>query len=138
MMKQDAMDDKIKERCKTCEKQCVQEDLNKLRSCQSSYRAKANLDGSKICQASIEQIESFSMDRESVEKLSRQSPENSIDQDCDNFYREKEKKGLDRQPSCREVSRSYQDVQKQFFKEEKNTNMNAIKHAIQPMIQTTF
>ena len=96
MMKQDGMDDKIKERCKTCEKQCVQEDLNKLRSCQSSYRAEANLDGSKICQASIEQIESFSMDRESVEKLSRQSPEISIDQDCDNFYREKEKKGLDR------------------------------------------
>ena len=96
MMKQDAMDDKIKERCKTCEKQCVQEDLNKLRSCQSNYRAEANLDGSKICQASIEQIESFSMDRESVEKLSRQSPEISIDQDCDHFYREKEKKGLDR------------------------------------------
>ena len=27
VMKQDAMDDKIKERCKTCEKQCTQEDL---------------------------------------------------------------------------------------------------------------
>ena len=41
VMKQDAMDDKIKERCKTCEKQCMQEDLDRLRS----YRAKANLDG---------------------------------------------------------------------------------------------
>ena len=27
---------------------------------------------------------------------------------------------------------------KQFFKEKKNTNMNAIKHASQPEIQTTF
>ena len=33
-MKQDAMDDKITERCKTCEKQCMQEDLDKSRSCQ--------------------------------------------------------------------------------------------------------
>ena len=31
VMKQDAMDDKIKERCKTCEKQCMQEDLNRSR-----------------------------------------------------------------------------------------------------------
>ena len=31
-MKQDAMDDKIIERCKTCEKQCMQEGLDKLRS----------------------------------------------------------------------------------------------------------
>ena len=30
-MKQDAMDDKIKERCKTCEKQCMQEDLDQSR-----------------------------------------------------------------------------------------------------------
>ena len=31
VMKQDAMDDEIKERCKTCEKQCMQEDLDGLR-----------------------------------------------------------------------------------------------------------
>ena len=29
--KQDAMDDKIKERCKICEKQCMQEDLDRSR-----------------------------------------------------------------------------------------------------------
>ena len=67
VMKQDVTDDKIKERCKTCEKQCMQEDLNRLRSCQ----AEANLDESNSYRASIEQIESVSMDRESVEKLSR-------------------------------------------------------------------
>ena len=32
VMKQDAMDDKIKERCKTCEKHCMQEDLDRLRA----------------------------------------------------------------------------------------------------------
>ena len=67
VMKQDATDDKIKERCKTCEKQCMQKDLDKSRS----YRAKVNLDGSRICRGSINQTESFSMDRESVEQLSR-------------------------------------------------------------------
>ena len=40
-----------------------------------------------------------------------------------NFYRERKFKDLDRQPSCR-------DEQKQFFREKKNTDMNAIKHAI--------
>ena len=33
VMKQDAMDDKINEICKTCEKQCMQEDLDRSRSC---------------------------------------------------------------------------------------------------------
>ena len=31
VMKQDAMNDKIKERCKTCEKQYMQEDLRRSR-----------------------------------------------------------------------------------------------------------
>ena len=75
VMKQDVTDDKIKERCKTCEKQCMQEDLNRLRSCQ----AEANLDGLNSYRTSIEQIESVSMDRESVEKLSRQSPKSLMD-----------------------------------------------------------
>ena len=32
VMKQDAMDDKITERCKTCEKQCMQEGHDRSRS----------------------------------------------------------------------------------------------------------
>ena len=51
-----------------------------------------------------------------------------MDQNCDNNYQEKKLKRLDRQPSCREAVKI---AQKQFFKEEKNTNMNAIKHATQ-------
>ena len=92
IMKQDAMDDKIRERCKTCEKQCMQEGLDRSRS----YRAEANLDGLRICRGSISQTESFSMDQESFEKLSRQSLESSMDWDCINFCRDKKKKGLDR------------------------------------------
>ena len=38
--------------------------------------------------------------------------------------------------------KSYQEAveitQKRFFKEEKNTDMNKIKHATQPKIQTTL
>ena len=47
VMKQDAMDDKIKERCRTCEKQCMQEDLDGSRS----YRASRKfLNGSRSYQ----------------------------------------------------------------------------------------
>ena len=35
-MKQDAMNDKITKRCKTCEKQCMQEGLDRLRSCRAA------------------------------------------------------------------------------------------------------
>ena len=41
VMKQDAMDNKITERCKTCEKQCMQEDLDRSRGVEklsSRYR----------------------------------------------------------------------------------------------------
>ena len=55
VMKQVSMDDKIKERCKTCEKQCMQKDLDKSRS----DRAEANLDGSRIYPGSLDQIESL-------------------------------------------------------------------------------
>ena len=52
VMKQDAMDDKIIERCKTCEKQCMQEGPDRSRSCRASIEQKPT-----------------SMDREFVEDL---------------------------------------------------------------------
>ena len=82
----------------------------------------------------IEQTETISMDRESVEKLLRQIPEALMDRKCDKICREKQSKGLDIQlfvESCR-------DGQKQFFNEEENTDMNAIKHVTQSKIQTTY
>ena len=45
----------------------MQEGLDRSRS----YRAEANLDGSRICQGSISQIESFLMDRVAIETNSR-------------------------------------------------------------------
>ena len=61
----------------------------------SNYQVEANLKGSRIYQGFIGQTESFSMDQESVEKLLRESLEILMDQDCDNFCRDKKKKGLD-------------------------------------------
>ena len=43
VMKQDAMDDKINEICKTCEKQCMQEDLDRSRSCRVAIEQKLTL-----------------------------------------------------------------------------------------------
>ena len=43
VMQQDAMDDKIKERCKTCKKQCMQEDLDRSRSCRVAIKQKPTL-----------------------------------------------------------------------------------------------
>ena len=71
-------------------------------------RGSVNANLSRSCQAAIKWKPTL-MDRESVEdlsarqkvsrwieKLSRQSSEISMDRDCDNFYRDKKKKGLDR------------------------------------------
>ena len=54
VVKQDAMDDKITERCRTCEKQCMQENLDRLRRCRATIKQKPT-----------------SMDRRSVKELSR-------------------------------------------------------------------
>ena len=70
------------------------EDL--LRCYQESVDNKNHLDGSKCYREAIGQIETFSMDRESVERLSRQIPDSSMDRNCDKIYREKKSKGLDR------------------------------------------
>ena len=79
VMKQDARDDKIIERCKTWEKQCMQEGLDRSRSywvaielqrahkitsidwdmCRESIeKLPRDLDGSRICLECIEQTES--------------------------------------------------------------------------------
>ena len=68
VMKQDAMDDKIKQRCKTCEKQCMQEDLDRSRSCRVAIKQKPTLTDRE----SMDQTESFLMDQEYVGKLLRQ------------------------------------------------------------------
>ena len=69
VMKQDVMDDKIKERCMW--KTMHARGSRQIEKLSGNYWADANLDGSNSYRASIEKIESFSMNRESIEKLSR-------------------------------------------------------------------
>ena len=78
-----------------------------------------------------------SIDPSGVKKLSRmQNHFRSIHQlsrscwDCD----KKKLKKLDRQQGIEEAS---SQLFKKFFQEEKNTDINAIQHATQPMIQST-
>ena len=122
--KQDAMDDKIIERCKTCEKQCMQEDLDRSRSCRATIEQKPT-----------------SMDRTAIKHLSRRQKVPRWIENLSRSYRYCDKestKRLDRQPTCREVSSSCRDCLKTVFQEEKNIDMNAIKLATQTRIQATF
>ena len=93
-------------------------------------------------QKAIEKLSTKQKLSQWIENLSRNYQEKfqkaSMDQRCIKICQEKKSKGLDRQLSvkiCREV---VELDKKQFFKERKNTEMNAIKQATQPKTQTTF
>ena len=79
-----------------------------------------------------------SIDLLGVKKLSRrQKLSRSIHQvsrSCRDCNKKKLKK-LDRQQGIEEVSSK---LLKPFFQDVKNTDMNAIQHATQPMIQSTY
>ena len=60
-----------------------------------------------------------------IEKLLKQIPESSMNQNCTNFFQEKKKEGLNRYESVEDLSRSYQARRKHVFqKEEKHIEMN--------------
>ena len=67
VVKQDTMDDKRIERSKTCKKPCMQEDLDRSRSCRVAIEQNSTL----MDWTAIVQTEGFSIDQEFVEKLSR-------------------------------------------------------------------
>ena len=90
---------------------------------------------SRCCRESISQTETLSMDRESVEKLLRQIQKASMDRRCIKICQEKKPKNLDRYQATEKLSSL---IQTSFKREEKYTEMNAIKHATQLKIQTTF
>ena len=92
--KQDAMDKGKK--CKTKKSEMHARVSWSIEELSRIYQEEANLDGLRICQESIIQTESFSMDQEGVEKLSRQIPESLMDREWANFCRERKSKGLDR------------------------------------------
>ena len=96
-----------------------------------------------------------SMDREAIEHLSSIQKlsqwikklsssywdrflKTSVDWNCDNNCWEKKIKILIDNLAVKRYREAVRIAQKQFFKEEKNAYMNAIKHATQPKIQTTF
>ena len=112
VMKQDAMDDKIKERCKTCEKNCMQEGLDRSRSCRVAIKWKPrNLNGSRICRESIGQIEI-------LEKFlnGSRSCQRSVEIT----------KRLDRKDICRGCVKELSSLKKRdFSRREKHIEMNA-------------
>ena len=63
-----------------------------------------------------------------IEELSRSC------RDCD---KKKLKSSIDK-PGIERCQEAVEIALKKFFKEKKNADMNAIKYAIQPMIQITF
>ena len=77
------------------------------------------------------------MDREAVEKLSRQSPEISMDQDCANFCWVKKKEGLDRSEFVEDLSRSCRAWRKEVFQGGKTHKDECNKQATQTRIQST-
>ena len=80
------------------------------------------LDLSTNYREAIEETGAFSIYPPGIEKLLR-------------LCYEKKLKELDRQLAIEEVS---SQLFKTIFGEEKNTDMNAIKHATQPTIQSTY
>ena len=91
------------------------------------YRATKNqfqeqkVDRSTRCQGAIEEAGAFSIDPPSIEEVSR-------------LRLRKKFEKLDRQQDIEEVS---SQLFKAVFRDVKNTDMNAIQHTIQPMIQST-
>ena len=75
IMKQDAIDDKIRERCRTCEKQCMQEGLDRSRSCRAAIEQKPTL-----------------MDREFVEDLLTRQKVSRWIENLSRSYRDKVQK----------------------------------------------
>ena len=109
--------------------------LDSLRGVERSRALKGLTD------ATIEQVsraKRSSMDRRAIKQLSRRQKLSrwieELLRSCRDCNKKKLKSSIDK-PGVEELLRL---LWKQFFQEEKNTDMNAIKHAIQPRIQTTF
>ena len=131
VMKQDAMDDKIIERCKTCEKWCMQEGLDRLRSCRTAIERKPrNLDGLRICQESIGQTECSKIwlngsrnCRDAVVKKPRILDGSKI---CWDSIKAKERE-LDRKGICWGFVEILSSLKKKEFFKEKNIKSKLLK-----------
>ena len=106
VMKQDTMDNKIIEICKTCEKQCIQKGPNRSRSCRAAIEQKPTLMDREFVENLSARQKVSRWIEEAVEHLSRRNPETSMDRDYVNFCLEKKKEGLNRRESIEDLSRS--------------------------------
>ena len=95
----------------------------------------SDLDGSRSYRASIEHTETSSMDREAIETNSQKFRWIEIAKIAIKIG---SSRGLIDSLAVERYQEAVKIAQKRFFKEEKNTNINAIKHATQLKIQTTF
>ena len=95
----------------------------------------SDLDGSSNYQESIELTKTSLIDREAID------PDSQKPRWIEIAITAIEKRSLRGSIDSLAIERCREAVkitQKQFCKEEKNTNMNAIKHTTQPKIQTSF
>ena len=106
VMKQDAIDDKIIEICKTCEKQCIQKGPNRSRSCRVTIGQKPTLMDREFVENLSARQKVSRWIEEAIEHLSRKNPETPMDRDYVNFCPEKKKERLDRRESIEDLSRS--------------------------------
>ena len=95
----------------------------------------SDLDGSRSYQESIEHTETSSMDREAIETNSQKLQWIKI---AKTAVEKRRSRGSIDSLAVKRYREAIEIAQKQFFREEKNTDMNAIKHTTQPKIQTTF
>ena len=94
-----------------------------------------NLDGSRIYRPDRNFLDGSRICREAIETSSRKLWWIEI---ALTSIEEGRSRGSIDSPAVERYREVIEIAQKQFFKEEKNTDMNAIKHATQPKIQTTF
>ena len=78
------------------------------------------------------------MDQVAVEKLSRLILKNLEIEIAITAIKKRSSRGSIDSLAVERCWEAVEIAQKQFFKEEKNTDMNAIKHATQPKIQIKF
>ena len=108
VLKQDAMDDKIIERCKICENQCMQEGLDRLEVVELLSRENPEIlmdQGSVKNLSSRQWAQKFSsMDRGSVEITRRRLNRKDICRGCDEELSSLKKRGFSRREKLIEMN----------------------------------
>ena len=123
------MDDKIIERCKTCEKQCMREGFNKSQSYQVVIERKPkNLDGLRSCREFIRQTESLENFLDGSTYLSRSclsNPEILIEEVCVEKLSRMQKRGFLKGKNTQEMNAT-----SNILKQRSNQHVKLSKHLL--------